>query len=144
MAGLPPVGDDEIILRHIPAGTTWQGSPRKLKVTSSNFLLRHDRGEKGVSVTRWRITTPEELLSQVCSTEDSRVAFARAADIRALGFRVEPKEKKDDPGYAWIESGESSLDDDAARKRLRGLFQFLEPGLHSSLQPDQNEEGQPA
>ena len=111
----------------------------KPKVTSSNFELRHDRGENGVSVTRWRITTPAHLLSQVESTEESRVAFARAGDVRALGFRVVPKEKQDDPGYAWIESGASSLDHHAARKRLRGVFKFLDRGFYSSLQADENE-----
>ena len=35
--------------------------------------------------------------------------------------------------------GASSLDHHAARKRLRGVFKFLDRGFYSSLQADENE-----
>jgi hypothetical protein len=68
------VADDEYLLRHIPGGTLWQApGPR---ITSANFQLRHDRQETGVSVTRWKITTPQRLLELVGAVpQQVRVLF---------------------------------------------------------------------
>jgi hypothetical protein len=118
------VGDDEVLLRHIPGGTLWQApGPR---ITSANFQLRHDRNETGVSVTRLVITTPERLLELVGGRPEhgSRVASVRAGAVRALGLRVVPKPLPDDPGHAEIQSDQNSLDDHACRKRLALLFAF--------------------
>jgi hypothetical protein len=78
------VADDEYVLRHIPCGTLWQApGPR---ITSANFQLRHDPQETGVSVTRWKITSPQRLLELVGGRVQagSRVACARVAAIRPL------------------------------------------------------------
>src|SRR5439155_2820344 len=112
------IADDEYLLRHIPDGTLWQApGPR---ITSANFQLRHDRNETGVSVTRARITTPERLLELVGGglQRGSRVASARVREVRALGLHVVPKPLEEDPGHAEIQSGPSTLDDHACRKKL--------------------------
>ena len=119
------IGDDEILLRHIPGGTRWQApGPR---ITSGNFQLRHDRQETGVSVTRQRITAPQRLMELLGGNreEGSRVAAVLTADVRALGLRVVPKPLPDDPGHAEIQSDEQNLDDHACRKKLSLLFRFL-------------------
>src|SRR5438046_4459466 len=98
------IGDDEYLLRHIPGGTLWQApGPR---ITSANFQLRHDRQETGVSVTRWNMTTPQRLLELVGGSVQagSRIAYARAAEVRALGLRVVPKPLATDPGHGESQS----------------------------------------
>jgi hypothetical protein len=119
------ISDDEILLRHIPAGTRWLApGPR---ITSGNFQLRHDRGETGVSVTRLKITGPQRLLELlgVSHESGSRVAAARVGDVRALGFEVVPKPLEEDPGHSEIQSGRASLDEHASRKLLAKLFRLL-------------------
>jgi hypothetical protein len=119
------IGDDEVLLRHIPSGTLWQApGPR---ITSANFQLRHDRNETGVSVTRLQITSPERLLAMVGGSIEagSRVASVRASDVRHLGLKVVPKPLPEDPGHSEIQSDTASLDDHACRKKLARLFQFL-------------------
>lgn len=126
------VADDEYLLRHIPSGTLWQApGPR---ITSANFQLRHDRQETGVSVTRWKITTPVRLLELVGGNIEagSRIAYVRVTDVLALGLRVVPKPLENDPGHAEIQSDRTSLDDHACRKRLAMLFQFVPADLPSS------------
>jgi hypothetical protein len=125
---MEPIADEEEVLRHIPSGTLWQApGPR---ITSANFQLRLDRNETGVSVTRRKITTATRLLELVGGDPQrgSRVASAHAASIRALGLVVVPKPLPDDPGHAEIQSDRASLDDQACRKRLAKLFQFLPEG----------------
>jgi hypothetical protein len=118
------IEDDEVILRHVPGGTAWQApGPR---ITSGNFKLRHDRGETGVSVTRRRVTSPEQLLASLRTTPESRVAWVRVGDVRALGLRVVAKPLDHDPGHAEIQSDTASLDDQGVRKKLANQFQFLE------------------
>jgi hypothetical protein len=102
------VADDENLLRHIPSGTLWQApGPR---ITSANFQLRHDRQETGVSVTRGKITTPQQLLELVGGSiqAGSRVGYARVAEVRALGLRVVAKPLEADPGHAEIQSDRAS------------------------------------
>lgn len=126
------VADDEYLLRHIPGGTLWQApGPR---ITSANFQLRHDRQETGVSVTRWKMTTPQRLLEVVGGGAEagSRVACARAGEVRALGLRVVPKSLATDPGHAEIQPDRVSLDDHAIRKRLAMAFQFVSADLPPS------------
>lgn len=121
------IGDDELLLRHIPGGTWWQApGPR---ITSANFQLRHERNETGVSVTRLQITSPERLLELVGGSTEagSRVGRVCARDVRHLGLKVVPKPLPEDPGHAEIQSDTASLDDHACRKKLARLFQFT-PG----------------
>jgi hypothetical protein len=125
MTGTDLIADDEYLLRHIPGGTLWQAAgPR---ITSANFQLRHDRNETGASVTRWKTTTPEQLLNLVGGKLEpgSRVAQVQVREVRALGLRVVPKPLDEDPGHAEIQSDAASLDDHATRKKLAALFQFL-------------------
>ena len=119
------IADDEVLLRHIPSGTTWQApGPR---ITSSNFRLRHERGETGLSVTRQRITTADRLLEVIGGDVErgSRVAFVTAGEVRAMGLCVVPKPLADDSGHSEIQSGSRSLDELATSKLLSKTFQFL-------------------
>lgn len=112
------IADDEYLLRHIPGGTLWRApGPR---ITSANFQLRQDRNETGVSVTRLKITTAQRLLELVGGSleQGSRVAAARAGDVRSLGLQVVPKPLPEDPGHAEVQSDHASLHDHACRKKL--------------------------
>src|SRR6266496_2587673 len=107
MASADDIADDETLLRHIPSGTLWQApGPR---ITSANFQLRHDRNETGVSVTRSQVTSPQRLLELGggSSRHGSRVAVARAGDVRAIGLRVVPKPLPGDAGHAEIQSDQA-------------------------------------
>lgn len=120
MSGSDDIADDEYLLRHVPSGTRWQApGPR---ITSGNFELRPN--ETGVSVTRLQLTSAARLLERL-GEDGSRIAAARAADVRALGFRVLPKPINEDAGHAEIQSDQARLDDHADRKRLAKAFQFL-------------------
>ena len=119
------IADDEVLLRHIPSGTTWQApGPR---ITSSNFRLRHERDETGLSVTRQKITSADRLLEVVGGDVErgSRVAIATVGEIRALGLRVVPKPLADDSGHTEIQSDSRSLDELATSKLLSKAFRFL-------------------
>lgn len=125
MSAMDDIVDDEYLLRHIPGGSLWQApGPR---ITSANFRIRHDRNETGISVTRLIITTPERLLELVAGSlqTGSRVASARAGEVRALGLRVVPKPLEEDPGHSEIQSDRASVDDHACRKKLALVFHFL-------------------
>ncbi len=115
--------DDEIVLRHIPGGTTWQApGPR---VTSKNFELRP--GEAGISVSRAAITAPDQFMAlRGNPATGSRIASAPVAGIRGLGLEVIPDPIPDDPGHALIVSATSILgeNDHPLRKRLAVLFKF--------------------
>lgn len=114
------VRDDELILRHVPGGTTWQApGPR---ITSKNFELR--AGETGISVSRQSITSPAALMARLGDpAKGSRIVAA----IRALGLEVVPDPKDYDLGHAEIRDGTASLSSHAVRKELAKLFQFLSP-----------------
>jgi hypothetical protein len=114
--------DDEIVLRHIPGGTTWQApGPR---ITSKNFELRP--GEAGVSVSRSGITTPDRFMARLGDpAKGSRIASASIAGIRSLGLDVVPDPIPDDQGHALIVSATTSLADQPVRKQLAVLFTFV-------------------
>lgn len=114
--------DDEIVLRHIPGGTTWQSpGPR---ITSKNFELRP--GEAGVSVSRAGITAPDRLMARLGDpAKGSRTALASIAGIRSLGLDVIPDPIPEDTGHALIVSAAASLKDQPVRKQLAALFVFL-------------------
>ena len=119
-----PIAEDEIILRHIPGGTTFQASGPRL--TSINFQVRTATGETGVSVTRKVMMNPDEFIVWVGAdiANGSRIATATAGDILALGLQVVRDPLPDNPGHAEIRSGSASLSDRATRRRLANLFQF--------------------
>jgi hypothetical protein len=119
----PAIADDELLLRHIPGGPTWQAPPLG-RVTSLNFRLRPD--ETGLSVSRLSITSADELLARVGNpATGSRVAVARVGDVRAMGFDVVPVILPDDPGHAEIRPTTADLGTKAARQALSTLFQYL-------------------
>ena len=116
------VSDDELALRHIPGGITFQApGPR---ITSENFKLRP--GETGVSVSRSGITTPAQLMARIGDpATGSQIAIASVAAIRGLGFEVAPDPRDYDPGHAEIRSAGADLSSHAARRQLAKLFAFL-------------------
>ncbi len=118
------IGDDEIVLRHIPGGATFQ-KPGPI-LTRGNFKLRHEKGETGLSVSRQAITGAAEFLRKRRTSDESRVAAARVGDIRALGLKVVPRPLDQDPGHAEIQSDSVSLDEKAVRKGLSKLFRFID------------------
>lgn len=127
MSDIPPVADDEVILRHIPGGTTFQAPGSR--VTSRNFRPRSVLGESDVSVNRLRFTSPEQLLTRVGGdvAKGSRVAWATSGEVRAVGLRVEATPKEDDPGHASIQSTDSAdLTSLAVQRTLSNLFRFVE------------------
>lgn len=128
---MPPhdIPDAEIILKHIPGKTSHQGSPKKPRITSKNFELRHDIGEKGSSATQQSITSADKLLTlpTIKATPASGVAGARAGDIRSLGLEVIADPTEHDPGHVLIVSANKSLDDHECRTLLASLFKYVLP-----------------
>jgi hypothetical protein len=124
MADNNPIGDDEIILRHIPGGPSYQQPPGP-RITSLNFRLRP--GESGVSVTRESITPAARLLAIVGGdpAAGSKVAVARAGDIRTLGLAVVAAPTDDDPGHAEIRSEMADLTARSVCRALAQVFRFL-------------------
>ncbi len=116
------ITDEEILLRHIPGGTTFQApGPR---ITSKNFELRPD--EFGISVSRKNITTPEQLMARLGNpAAGSRIAVTTAAAVRAMGLEVVPDKQDYDLGHAEIRDGTAALRSHSVRKKLAALFKFL-------------------
>lgn len=130
MSDQPTVGDDEVVIRHIPAGTTWQAPGPPPRLTSANFRIRAHKGETYLSVNRTRLTTPEQLLKRVGgdTAAGSRVAWATVGEIRKLGFKVLPEPiLPDDPGHAGIHpTASATFDDKELVKRLAVRFRYLD------------------
>jgi hypothetical protein len=128
MADIPPISDDEVLLRHVPPGTTWQAPGPRL--TSANFRPRARLAETAISVNRLMFTTPERLMQLVGGDPGagSRIAWATAGEVRSLGFRVEPRPiLPDDPGHSQIESTDAaSLESKTGPKLLAALFRFAD------------------
>jgi len=122
---IPPVADDEWLFRHVPGGIQFQNPP-ETPITSQNFRLRP--GERGTSVSRSALTTPEAVLARLGDpAKGSRIAACQVADLRALGFDAVPDPVDDDPAHALILPGGNDLTARTPRKRLANLFQFLDP-----------------
>lgn len=123
------IEDVDLLYRHIPGGSRWQAEGPVL--TTANFDVRKKLGETGLSVTQAHITGPEQLLNFARRTPGSRVAAARAGDIRALGLLVIPVPLAHDPGHAEIRDGAASLNQRLVQKRLANLFRFLDAPAES-------------
>lgn len=119
-----PVGDDELILRHIPEVLV------DSSVVSANFKLRHN--ETYLSVSRQAITDAAGLLKLLKTTDGSRVAAARVGDLRALGLDVRPHPSRRNPGHAGIEPSSASLADELVRIQVADLFEYLDPKTYKS------------
>ena len=117
------IADFEVVVRHIPGGTTFQApGPR---ITSGNFVLRE--GETGVSVSRAAITTSDALLDRIGNRDNgSLTASATVEAIRGIGFDVVPAPLPEDPGHAEIREVSASFSSRADRRRLTELFGFSE------------------
>lgn len=139
MPDLPPIDDDEIILRHIPGGTTFQApGPR---ITSVNFRPRKVIGETDISVNRLRLTSPEQLLilAHGDPAKGSRITWTTAAAIRALGVAVVPSPiEPHDPGHASLQSTDAAdLENQSVQRALSKLFQFVDAEHPLSAPPSQ-------
>lgn len=117
-----PVGDDEIILRHVPEAVATPD------VSSGNFQLRHHINEDYISTGRQSIEGANEMLRRLPGAgPGSKVAYAKAGDIRALGLEVRPYAREGNPSHAGIASGAVSLDDELVRMQLASVFKYLPP-----------------
>jgi hypothetical protein len=118
------VQDDEIVLRHIPGGTSHQTPPHG-RISSVNFRLRP--GETGYSVSRAVLTTPDQLMARLGDpATGSRIAAARVADLRALGFDVVPVPLAGiDEGHAEIRATTVNPNDKPVQRALAALFQYV-------------------
>ena len=129
-----PIPDDEILYRRIPPGEKWFEPPDR--ITSANFKLRKkDDGtkEEGLSVYRANVVSPAEVLCKPDAIPGSRVAWARAGDIRelrggdkkALRLEVLAVRDEDDPGHAEIRGPEPRKLSGCVSEALRRLFQLV-------------------
>jgi hypothetical protein len=119
------IGNEEIILRHIPPGSTFQ-SPPDFRISSFNFQLRAH--ESGISVSRAGITNPASLIARLGDPDrGSRIAALSAGEIRAFGFEVVPVPIPEDPGHAEIRSGTADLNDRNTRRKFAALFRYVAP-----------------
>ncbi len=130
------VADDELLLRHIPGGTTWQApGPR---ITSRNFRPR-SVGE-GVSVSRTAITSAEQLMARLGDpAKGSQIASVTVGEIRALGLDVVSVPKEYDLGHAEIRSASADLNESDVQRQLAKLFEFLPPPPSSEPPPAASE-----
>ena len=117
------IADDELILRHIPGGTTWQKADGS--IASPNFRLRP--GEDGISVSRLAITSTEAFMTRLGDpATGSRIAVARAGDLRALGFEVVSVPIPGDTGHAELRPTTADASAKQTQKALAMLFRYVE------------------
>ena len=123
MTPTDPVADDELILRHIPGGTTFQKPDGS--IASPNFRIRPD--ETGISVSRLAITSAEAVMARLGDpATGSRLAVARAGDIRSLGFDVVSSPIPDDAGHAELCPTTADTTAKSTRKALAMVFRYVE------------------
>lgn len=117
------VRDDEVVLRHIPGGPSWQAPPDG-RIASTNFRLRP--GEEGLSVSRASLTAPRSLILRVGDPfTGSRVAAAQVGEVRALGFEIVPVPLLDDVGHAEIRPVTADLSQKSVRRDLALVFRYV-------------------
>ncbi len=101
------ISDDELLFRRIPRGTLWLAPPDD-RVTSSNFKLR--KGERGISVYRAGLVSPEDVLNKPGAIPGSFLTQATVGAVRQLadaageplGLDVVAVADEDNPGHAEI------------------------------------------
>ncbi len=117
------IADDEVILRHIPGGPSWQAPPDG-RISSINFRLRPN--ETGVSVSRAGTTSPDAIMARLGDPANgSKIAAVTASEIRRLGLEVVPAPTPEDAGHAEIRSASQSLADKETLRRLARAFRYL-------------------
>ena len=122
MTPTDPIADDELILRHIPGGTMWQKADGS--IASPNFRLRP--GEDGISVSRLAVTSTEAFMTRLGDpATGSRIAVARVADIRALGFEVVPVPRDYDLGHAELRPTTADATAKRTPKALAMAFRYV-------------------
>lgn len=120
------IAPDEILLRHIPAGTLFVKPPPKgPAITSANFRVRD--GEDSISLGRRSIHQPDEVITLTGGdrSRGSLVAWCRVSDLIAAGFRVEAQPLDHYPGHAGLfGSDEWPLTEKRTQQFLASLFRF--------------------
>lgn len=129
------IADDEVLYRRIPPTERWFEPPNR--ITSANFKPRR-RGdgtsEEGLSVYRAALVSPADVLRKPDAIPGSRVAAAKAGDIRALQngagnplhLVVLAVDDENNPGHAEIRAETPGRLNQSAAKALRGLFTLVD------------------
>jgi len=118
------ISDDEVILRHIPGGPSWQAPPDG-RISSINFRLR--RGESGISVSRASLMTPAEMMTRLGDlAKGSKIATVTAAEIRDMGLEIVAAPIPEDPGHAEIRPAAESLKHKEMLRQLARAFRYIE------------------
>jgi hypothetical protein len=127
--------DDEVLYRRIPPGDRWFKPPNR--ISSANFKLRKmedDTKEEGLSVYRAAVVSPAEVLTKPDAIAASRVASARAGEIRGLRngagkplhLELLAVDDENDPGHAEIRGPKPRQLSGSASEALRRAFQLVD------------------
>ena len=118
------LSDDEIVMRHIPGGPSWQVPPDG-RIASPNFRLKPN--EAGISVSRLSVTSAQKLMELRGNPESgSHIASARVGDICSFGYMVVADPTDDDPGHALIVPTTARIETKAEQRRLAQLFRYVD------------------
>jgi hypothetical protein len=123
-----PLSDDEVVVRRIPPGSRWFELPDR--ITSANFKLR--RGERGLSVYRLSVVSPQSVLNQPGAIPGSRLGFTTVGEIRRmagpggkpLGLDAVVVDDEQDPGHAEIRGPSPEQYPRAALDSFKRLFRL--------------------
>lgn len=123
-----PLSDDEVVVRRVPPGSRWFEFPDR--ITSANFKLR--RGERGLSVYRLNVVSPQTVLNQPGAIPGSRLGFATVGEIRRmtgsagepLGLDVVVVDDEQNPGHAEIQGPSLGPFPRAALDSFKRLFRL--------------------
>lgn len=108
------IADDEVILRRIPPSTLGMASTKELpngdhRATSVRLSTKPD--EQGLSCTRLKLTSPQQLLAQLehdgIAQDGWFVCRMTVSDVRSLALEVIPFPTERDPGHCEIRSLDS-------------------------------------
>ena len=95
-----PIADDEVLYRRIPASMGWFTPPSELN--SSAFSPDKSRDITGISISRNKYNTPEDVARRGGEGRFYYIAVFLAGDLRRAGIRVVPRPTFSDPGHAEI------------------------------------------
>lgn len=104
------IGDDEVILRRVPPSTpdvvSTKACPPTGRLRATSIRMSTFPGEEGLSCTRLRQTSPQELLADLrndlVDPTGWYVCRMFVSEVRSLGLEVIHKPTDRDPGHCEI------------------------------------------